>query len=138
MESTPDRAHQERVAGLFPVVAALQRPFRIDQHIGDVLGVTDLPFAASDLEQGIVGRARRIGGIEEQHPPKPRPPAGGQGPVLALDIVDDGRTGPGQQCGYDKPDTLAAAGRRETEDVLGTIMTQIFGSPATEQNAIGA
>ena len=43
VEDVQDGADQERMAGLFPVVPALERPFGVDQHIGDVLDVAHLP-----------------------------------------------------------------------------------------------
>ena len=55
IEHVQDRADQQRMAGLLPVVPALQRALRIDQDVGDVLDVANLPFAAADLQQRIVG-----------------------------------------------------------------------------------
>jgi hypothetical protein len=40
-----DGADKERVAGLLPMIPPLQRAFRIDQDVGDVLDVADFPFA---------------------------------------------------------------------------------------------
>ena len=71
VEHVQDRADEERVAGLLPVVPPLQRALGIDQDVGDVLDVADLPFAAADLEQRIVGGARRVGRIEQQHAAEP-------------------------------------------------------------------
>ncbi len=90
VEDVQDGADQQRVAGLLPMVSPLQRALRIDQDVGDVLDVADLAIAAADLEQRVVGGARRVGRIEQQHAPEARPPAGGELPVLALDVVDDG------------------------------------------------
>ena len=67
VEDMQDGADQQRMAGLLPVIAPLQRAFGIDQDVGDVLDVADFPFAAADLEQRIVGGARGIGRIEQQH-----------------------------------------------------------------------
>ena len=53
-----DGADQQRVAGLLPMVAALKRAFRIDQHVGDVLDVADFPLAAANLKQRVVGGGR--------------------------------------------------------------------------------
>ena len=55
VENMEDRADQERVAGLFPMIAAFERAFGIDQDIGDVLDVAHLGVAAADFEQRIVG-----------------------------------------------------------------------------------
>ena len=78
VEHVQDRADQQRVAGLLPMVPPLQRALGVDQDVGDVLDVADLPFAPADLEQRIVGGARRVGRIEQQHAAEPRPPARGQ------------------------------------------------------------
>jgi hypothetical protein len=55
IEDMEDGADQERVAGLLPVISFLERALWIDQDVGDVLNVADLPFAAATLEQRIVG-----------------------------------------------------------------------------------
>jgi hypothetical protein len=55
IEDMEDGADQERVAGLLPVISFLERALWIDQDVGDVLNVADLPFAAANLEQRIVG-----------------------------------------------------------------------------------
>ena len=107
VEDMQDGADQQRVAGLLPMVAPLERAFGIDQHVGDVLHVADFPFAAANLEQRIIGGGRRVGRIEQQHAAMPRAKAGGQRPVLALDVVDDGRARPGQQRRNDEADALA-------------------------------
>jgi len=55
IEHVQDGPDQQRVAGLLPVVPALQGALRIDQNISDVLDVANLRFSATDLQQGIVG-----------------------------------------------------------------------------------
>ena len=97
VEDVQDGADQQRVAGFFPVVPLLQRAFWVDQDIGDVLDVADLPLAAADLEQRIVGGRLRVRRIEQQHAAVPGSKARRQRPVLPLDVVDDGRARPGQQ-----------------------------------------
>ena len=101
VEDMQDRADQQRMAGFLPMVPPFQRALRIDQHVRDVLDVANLPFAAAHFEQRVVGGALRIGRIEQQHAAEPRPPSGGQRPVLALDVVDDRRARPGQQRRHD-------------------------------------
>ena len=56
---------------LLPVIAALQAPFGIDEDVGDVLDVADLPFSAANLEQRVVGGRFGIGRIEQQHAAMP-------------------------------------------------------------------
>ncbi len=101
------------------------------------MDVSNLPIAAPDLEQRIVGGALRIGRIEQQRPAEPRPPAGRQPPVLALDVVDDRRARPGEQRRHDQSDALAGTGRREAQHMLRAVMAKIGASAAAEQNAVG-
>ena len=55
-----DRADEQRVAGLLPVIAALQRAFGIDENIGDILHVAHFGWPAPNFEQRIIGgRVRR-------------------------------------------------------------------------------
>jgi hypothetical protein len=131
-----DRADEQRMAGLFPMVPLLQGTFGIDQHVGDILDVAHLPLAAAHLQQRVVGGALRIGRIEDQHAAESRPPAGRQRPVLALDVMHDGRARPGQQRRDDKPDALAAAGRRKAQHMFRPIMAEIVVPPAAEQYAV--
>jgi hypothetical protein len=67
-----------------------------------------------------------------------RPEAGGELPVLALDVVDDRRTRPGQQRGHDQADALAGSRRREAQHMLGPIMAKIVMIVAAEHHAVGA
>ena len=60
------------------MIAPLERTFRINQDVGDVLDVADLPLAAADLEQRIVRGAGGVGRIEQQHAPEACPEAGGE------------------------------------------------------------
>ncbi len=55
IEDMEDRADQQRMTGLFPMVAPFERTFGIDQHVGDVLHIAHFPFAAPDFEQGVIG-----------------------------------------------------------------------------------
>ena len=109
-----DGADQQRVAGLLPMIALLERALGIDQHIGDVLHVADLPLAATHFEKRIVGGALCVGRIEQQHASEPGAPTCGQRPVLALDVMHDGRSGPDEESWNDQSDALAASRRRES------------------------
>src|SRR3546814_3182141 len=80
---------------------------RISDWSSDVCSSDLLPDAAPHFEQGIVGRRSRVGRIEQQDPVETRAEACGQLPVLALDVMDDGRPRPGQQRRDHKPDALA-------------------------------
>ena len=59
-------------------------------------------------------------------------------PVLALDVVDDGRARPGQQRGYNKADALTRAGRREAQHMLRTLMAQIVIPELAKHDAVRA
>ena len=65
VEHVENRADQERMAGFLPMVPPLQGSFRIDQHIGDILDVANLPLSATDFQQRVVGSAGGVGGIEQ-------------------------------------------------------------------------
>jgi hypothetical protein len=86
------------------VVSSFEGAFGIDEHVGDILDVTDFPFAAPDLEQRVVGGAVGVGRIEQQHSPEAAAPSGGQHPILSLDVMDDGRAWPGQQRRHNEAD----------------------------------
>jgi hypothetical protein len=137
VEDMQDRADQQRVRGLLPMVPALETAFGIDQHVGDILHVAHLPLAAPYFQQRVVGGRRGVGRIEQQHSPMPRAEAGGELPVLALDVVDDRGARPGQQRRYDQSDALARTGRREAQHMLGAIVAQIVGAEPSQHNAIG-
>ena len=66
IEDMQDRADEQAVAGLLPMIAALERSFRIDQDVGDVLDVAHFLVAAAHLQQRIVGGRQRVGRIEHQ------------------------------------------------------------------------
>ena len=93
------------IGSSFPNGSALERAFRIDQHVGDVLDIADFPFAAAYFEQRIVGGRCRVGGSNAARG-RPGAEAGGQRPVLALDVVHDRRTRPCQQRGTTRPTPL--------------------------------
>src|ERR1700676_3327915 len=64
IKDVKDRADQERVARLLPMVPALERSLRIDENIGNVLNVPHLTVAAPNLQQRIVGRTQWISRVE--------------------------------------------------------------------------
>ena len=55
IENVEYGADQERMTGLLPVVPLVEGAFGVDQDVGHVLDVANLPFPAPDLEQRIVG-----------------------------------------------------------------------------------
>ena len=75
--------------------------------------------------------------IKQKNSAVPGTEAGGELPVLALDVVNDGRTRPGQQRGNDKADTFAGPGGCETQHVLWSIMTKVVAVELTQHYAIG-
>ena len=130
IEHVEDGAHQQRMAGLLPVVAPLQCPFRIHQDVGDVLHVAHLVHAAPHFQQGVVGRRAYVGRVEQQAVREARTPARGEMPVLSLDIVDNGGTGPGQQRGHHQAHALARARGGEGHHMFRSFMTQVSAVPA--------
>jgi hypothetical protein len=108
---------------------------RIDQDVGDILDVAHLVGAAANLEQRIVMRGPCIGRVEEQAVRETCAPAGGQLPVLALDVVDDGRAGPAQQRRHDQTHALARPRRRERHDVLRALMPQVAALKCPEEGS---
>ena len=117
------------------MVAALARTFRIDQDVGDVLHVAHFVCTLAHFQQGIEAGGARIGGIEQQAVREAGAPAGGEGPVLALDVVNDGGLVPRQQRGQYQTDAFAGPGRRHHQHVLGTIVPQIASVIETKHNA---
>ena len=64
-------------------------------------------------------------------------PAGGELPVLALDVVDQGALGPGDRRRDDEAHALAGPGRREGHDVLGPVVPQVAIVEPAEEHALG-
>jgi hypothetical protein len=136
IEDMEDRTDEERVAGLLPMVSFFERAFRIDQHIGDVLDVAYLPLAAPDFEQWIVSRGFWIGRIEQHHAAMQRAEARGELPVLALDVVDDGRSRPGEQGRDDEAHPLAGSCRGKAQHMLRAIVTEVVAVQLAEYDAV--
>jgi hypothetical protein len=104
------------------MVPPLQRPFRIDQNVRDVLDIAHLGVSAPDLEQRVVSRRFGVGRIEEEDAGEACAPTRGQLPVLALDVVDDRGPRPGEQRGDNETHALAGPGGREAEHVLRSVV----------------
>ncbi len=82
--------------------------------------------------------ACRVGRIEQDHAAEAGPPACGQRPVFALDVVDDGRTWPGQERGHHQAHALAAAGGCKAQDMLRAVVTEIALLPAPRMTPLPA
>ncbi|CAM5332205.1 hypothetical protein SSCI18S_00949 [Sphingobium scionense] len=50
IEDVEDGADQQRVRGFFPVIAALETAFGVDQHIRRILHVAHFPLASAHLQ----------------------------------------------------------------------------------------
>jgi hypothetical protein len=136
VEHMQDGPDQQRVRSLFPMVALLQRAFGIDQNVRDVLHVAHFMRAAPHLQQRVVGRRLRIGRVEQQAVREARAPAGGDLPVLALDVVDDGGCRPGlKQRRHHQAHAFARARGREGQDVFRAFMTQVLAIVLAEEHA---
>ncbi|ESY65645.1 hypothetical protein X742_21650 [Mesorhizobium sp. LNHC232B00] len=51
VEHMQDRTDQQRVARVFPMVAPVKRAFGIEQDVGDVFYVANLPFPTPNIEK---------------------------------------------------------------------------------------
>ena len=145
VEDVEDRAHEEVVCGQIPVVPTAL-PVRVDEHVGDELRVPDVVRPRAYLQQRVVaGRgAVSSGGVElEAHAPEAvASPAGGQGPVLAFDVVHNHARRPAQERREHQPNAFPRARRGEREDMLGTVVTEIESllllGPGTHVHAVCA
>ena len=111
VEHVQDRADQQRMAGLLPVVAPLERAFGIDQDVGDVLDVAHLvrrrgaPRAA-----GCRRRSRgSVGSNSSTRPKRARQPAVSCqfSPLMSWTIAEPGQV---SRRRHHEPDALAASG----------------------------
>ena len=138
VEHMQDRADQQRVAGLLPVVPALQRAFGIDQHVGDVLDVAHFPFAAAHLEQRIVGGAlRRWSDRTAARGRSARASRRSElqfSPLMSWTMAEPGQV---SSVGTTRPTPLPRPGRREAQHMLRAVVAEIGAAPAAEQNAVG-
>src|SRR5882672_9639303 len=66
----------------------------------------------------------------------PRAEAGCQLPVLTLDVVNYGRTRPGEKRWNDEADTFAGPGGRETQHVLRSVVTKVVAVELAQHHAI--
>ena len=66
IEHMQDRADQQRVTGLLPMVPAFERTIGIDQNVRHVLHVAHLMRAAPHFQQRVVGGRLRIRRVEQQ------------------------------------------------------------------------
>src|SRR3546814_14628518 len=98
---------------------------RISDWSSDVCSSDLLVGSLSYLEQRVVAGRARVGRVEQQAVREALSPAGRELPVLALDVVDDGGTGPGQQRRDHEATALARARRREAHDALRAITAQV-------------
>ena len=59
-----------------------------------------------------------------------------QGPILALDVMDNAAARPGQKRRYHETNTLAGPGRRKAQHVLRPIMAEVTALESSEHDAI--
>ncbi len=127
VEHVEDRSGENLLRRQVPVILP-SVAVGIDEHVGDFLDVADLLRSLTHLEEWVVpgGGAVLAGGIELEAdaPELAPPPARGECPVLALDVVHKYRVRPGEQRRKHPPDALTRARRREAEDVLQAVVAQ--------------
>ena len=126
------------MAGLLPMVAAVERSFRIDQDVGDVLDVAHFLVAAPHLQEWIVSRGRRVGRIEFEYAAEPRPETSRQRPVLSLDVMNDAASGPRQQRRDHQADAFTRSCRCKAQNVFRSVMAQIMPAMAAEDDTVRA
>src|SRR5262245_4627803 len=101
------------------MIATVAGTLWIDQDVGDVLHIAHFLGAFAYFQQRIEAGGARIGRVEAQAVREAGAPAGSERPVLALDVVNNGRLGPAQQRGEHQADALARSGWRDEKHVLG-------------------
>ena len=139
VEDMQDGADQQRVAGLLPVIALLERAFRDRPARRRRSGRRGPPIRRGGPRAADCRRrtSRLVGSNSSTRPCCARKPAVSC-PVLALDVVDDGRARPGQQRRHDQADALAGARRREAQHMLRSVMAEIVALELAEHDAIRA
>ena len=55
IQNVKNSSDQQGVASFLPVIPPFQRPFGIDQHVGDILHVTDFPLPSPHFQKRVVG-----------------------------------------------------------------------------------
>ena len=110
---------------------------RIHENVRNVLDIAYFAMALTYFHQRIEMRRGHIGRIEPQTMRELRAPAGGQLPVLALDVMHQNRMRPGEQGWDNKAHTLAGSGRRKGHDMIGTVMAEIAVLGLAEEDAGG-
>src|SRR5258708_15006954 len=131
-----DGADEQSMAGFLPMVATFERPFRVHQHIGDVLDIAHLPFSATNLKQRVVRCRLRVCRVEQQHAAVPRTKARRQTPILALDVMDNATAWPGQQGRHHKADTLARSGRCKAQHMFWSVMPEVVALELAEHDTV--
>ena len=97
-----------------------------ERHILDILDTFQRRQAYFFQRIEAAAGAGRIGGVEPQHGMALLlAPAGRQRPVFALDVQNDGRTGPREQGGQDQAQALAGARGREAQDMFRPVVPEI-------------
>ncbi|SFA59677.1 hypothetical protein SAMN04487972_1252 [Paracoccus halophilus] len=120
------------------MVTFVEAAFGINENIRDVLHITDFPFTLPHFQKRVVSCRVHIGRIEQQDAAMTGPETCGQIPVLALDVMDNATSRPGQQRRHDEAHALAGSGWRKAQHMLGAVMTKIILAVPPQHDAIGA
>src|SRR5450759_251358 len=104
------------------MVAPLQGALGINEDVGNVLHVAYFMLTAPYFEQRVVSGRTRVCWIEQQTMRETRAPYRSELPVLALDVVDDGRARPGKEGRHDEPHALPRPRRGKGHDMLWPIV----------------
>ena len=106
IEHMKDRADQQRVARFSPSGCASPDCLPGPPARRRRSARRALPMAAPHLQQRVVGGRRGVGRVEQQHAAVRAPEAGGELPVLALDVMNDRRAGQVSSDGTTRPTPL--------------------------------
>lgn len=110
----------------------------INENVRDVLNITDFPFSLPHFQKRIVSCRMHIGWIEQKGSAMTGPEACGQIPVLALDVMDNTASRPGQQRRHNEAHAFAGSGWRKAQHMLRAVMTKIILAVPPQNDAIGA
>ncbi len=138
VQNMENGADEQGVAGLFPMIAPLERAFGINQDVGDILHIAHLAVATPHFKQRVISERGRIGGIEQQHATEACTPSRGQLPVLTLDVMDDATARQVNSVGTTRPTPLPLRVGAKQSTCSRPLVTQISVIDLAEHHSVGA
>jgi len=136
---TPERSPRLECSSFARPVIGESLPVGINDHLHDVAHVADFVRRAQPhLRKRVVSGAVAVGGCRrepEAELPHALSRASRERPVLALEVVNQNRVRPHEQCGRHDADALAAARRREDQHVRRPAIADEGAAPSAEIDA---